>query len=67
LKGENIREQGKYADTIGYSHFFGMKKYDKYVVDEIELRLFKIFPYWYRQIKNALEKEGIVASNAQFV
>lgn len=67
LKGENIREQGKYADSIGYSHFFGMKKYDKYVVDEIELRLSKIFPYWYRQIKNALEKEGIMASNAQFV
>lgn len=46
---------------------FGMKKYDKYVVDEIELRLSKIFPYWYKQIKNALEKEGLIANNPQFV
>lgn len=44
-----------------------MKKYDKYVVDEIELRLSKIFPYWYKQIKNALEKEGLIANNPQFV
>jgi len=67
LKGENITEQGKYADTIGYSHFFGMKKYEKYVVDEIELRLSKIFPYWYMQIKSALEKEDVIANNPQFV
>lgn len=66
LKGENITEQGKYADSIGYSHFFGMKKYEKYVVDEIELRLSRIFPYWYMQIKNALEKEGVMANNPQF-
>ncbi len=67
LKGDNITEHGKHADAIGYSHFFGMKKYDKYVVDEIELRLSKIFPYWYKQIKNALEKEGVIANNLQFV
>ncbi|MDQ8012981.1 MAG: hypothetical protein REI96_11070 [Flavobacterium nitrogenifigens] len=54
------------ADTIGYSHLFGMKKYDNYVVDEIELRLSKIFPYWYKQIKNALEKEGVIANKPQF-
>ncbi|MBO9584843.1 MAG: hypothetical protein J7574_11850 [Flavobacterium sp.] len=67
LKGENITEHGKHADHIGYSHFFGMKKYEKYVVEEIELRLSKIFPYWYKQIKNALEKEGVIADIPQFV
>ena len=36
-------------------------------VDEIELRLSKIFPYRYMQIKRALEKEGVVANNPQFV
>lgn len=67
LKGENIIEQGKNADEMGYSHFHGTKKYEKYIVDEIELRLSKIFPYWYMQIKSALEKEGVMANNPQFV
>ncbi len=63
LQGINITEQGKRADSIGYSHFFGMKKYEKYVVDEIELRLSKLFPYWYEQIKDALENVNTISVN----
>ena len=60
LKGQNITEHGKYANELGYSHLFGLKKYKKDITDEIEYRLFKIFPYWYDQIKIELEKHQIL-------
>jgi hypothetical protein len=60
LKGKNLIEQGKYADQIGYAHLFGVKKYKKEIIEEIEYRLFKIFPFWYAQVKTALEKHKII-------
>lgn len=60
LKGRNITEHSKHAREMGYSHLFGTKKYKKDITDEIEYRLFKIFPYWYAQIKLELEKHQII-------
>ncbi|WP_369615002.1 DUF6734 family protein [Flavobacterium sp. CFS9] len=60
LKGKNITEQSKHANEISYSHLFGIKKYKKDITEEIEYRLFKIFPYWYAQIKIELEKHQII-------
>ncbi|CAI2766907.1 DUF6734 family protein [Flavobacterium collinsii] len=60
LKGKNIIEQSKYANEMSYSHLFGLKKYKKDIIEEIEYRLFKIFPYWYAQIKIELEKHQII-------
>ena len=60
LQGRNIIEQSKYANEMGYSHLFGIKKYKKDITQEIEYRLFKIFPYWYAQIKIELEKYRII-------
>ena len=60
LKGRNIAEQSKYANEMGYSHLFGIKKYNKDIIQEIEYRLFKIFPYWYAQIKIELEKHQLI-------
>ena len=60
LQGRNIIEQSKYANEMGYSHLFGIKKYKKDITQEIEYRLFKIFPYWYAQIKIELEKHQII-------
>ena len=50
---------GVIADRIGYTHIAGQKKYRIDIVQEIENRLFKLFPYWYKEVKSALEKEGI--------
>jgi hypothetical protein len=53
-------ENSQLADKIGYTHIAGQKKYRIEIVQEIENRLFKLFPYWYKEVKNALAKEGIV-------
>ncbi|WP_200978589.1 DUF6734 family protein [Echinicola sp. 20G] len=63
LKGRNIKEHGKYAEQMGYSHLFGIKKYRENIVKEIEYRLFKIFPYWYAQVKIALENAGVMTQH----
>jgi hypothetical protein len=60
LNGKNIVEQAEHASQIGYSHLFGTKKYKKDITEEIEQRLMKIFPYWYSQVKTALEKHKII-------
>ncbi len=56
---KTLFENFQLADKMGYSHIVGQKKYRNDIVQEIENRLFKIFPYWYKEVKNALEKEGI--------
>lgn len=60
LKGTNLKQHAEHAEELGYSHLFGIKKYRKDIVQEIEYRLYKIFPYWYAQVKIALEKHGII-------
>jgi hypothetical protein len=60
LNGKNIIEQAEHANEIGYSHLFGTKKYKKSITLEIEQRLIKIFPYWYSEVKMALEKHKII-------
>lgn len=56
---KNLFENSQLADRIGYTHIAGQKKYRIDIVQEIENRLSKLFPYWYKEVKNALEKEGI--------
>ena len=63
LKGRSIKEQGEVAKQLGYSHLFGIKKYQKGIVQEIEHRLYKIFPYWYAQVKMVLEKHKLIDNN----
>ncbi len=60
LKGRNLIEQSKHAQKIGYNHLFGIKKYKQDIIQEIEYRLYKIFPYWYAQVKIALEKHQVI-------
>ncbi|WP_027393855.1 DUF6734 family protein [Aquimarina latercula] len=60
LNGRSIAEHSKQAEKIGYSHLFGVTKYKKHIIEEIEYRLFKIFPYWYSQVKTALEKQKVI-------
>ncbi|MBZ4043756.1 DUF6734 family protein [Flavobacterium hibisci] len=55
----NSFENFQLADKIGYSHIVGQKKYRNDIVEEIENRLSKLFPYWYKEVKNALVEEGI--------
>ncbi len=57
---KNLYENSKLADKIGYTHIAGQKKYRIDIVQEIENRLSKLFPYWYKEVKNALAKEGII-------
>jgi hypothetical protein len=57
---KNLFENFQLADKMGYSHIVGQKKYRNDIVLEIENRLSKLFPYWYKEVKSALEKEGIV-------
>ncbi|REG99099.1 DUF6734 family protein [Flavobacterium aquicola] len=59
LYQQNMIDQSNHADKIGYSHIYGKKKYTKNIVGAIEERLSKIFPYWYEQIKTAVEKENM--------
>jgi len=61
LRGTSIKEQSKQAKSIGYNHLYGVSKYKKSIVDEIEYQLYKIFPYWYAQIKIALEEQNILS------
>ncbi len=56
LKGEGIDEHAKYAEQIGFSHLFGIKKYHPNIVSEIEDRLQRIFPFWYEQVKQVLNE-----------
>ncbi|SEC21119.1 hypothetical protein SAMN04489761_2386 [Tenacibaculum sp. MAR_2009_124] len=56
LEGKNMYEQAKNAKNIGFSHLFGVKKYEGTVTTLIEERLQQIFPYWYYQIKNEIDK-----------
>ncbi|CAM1358351.1 DUF6734 family protein [Tenacibaculum xiamenense] len=56
LKGKDMYEQAKNAKNIGFSHLFGVKKYEENVSNLIEERLEKIFPYWYHQVKNEVDK-----------
>ena len=60
LKGNNLKEHARHAEKIGFSHLFGIKKYKREIIQEIEYRLYKIFPYWYAQVKLALEKNKII-------
>jgi len=60
LDGRSIKQHSEQADRIGYSHLFGVTKYKKHIIEEIEHRLFKIFPYWYGEVKTALEKQRII-------
>lgn len=60
IKGRNLEEQSKCAKELGYNHLYGVSKYRKNIVEEIEHQLYKIFPYWYAQVKIALEQHRII-------
>ena len=55
-----IDKQTKHAQSIGYNHLFGITKYKKNIVIEIEHQLYKIFPYWYAQVKTEMERQGLI-------
>jgi hypothetical protein len=57
---KDLNENRKLAHQIGYSHIAGARKYRIDIVQAIEYRLFKLFPYWYKQINIALEKERVI-------
>lgn len=54
LPFDSVKKQAGHARAIGYNHLFGVTKYNPGVVSEIEHQLYKIFPYWYAQIKTAI-------------
>ena len=60
LSGYNIKQHAVAAKQIGYSHLYGIKKYAQGIEKEIEHRLYRIFPYWYAQVKMALEKHKVI-------
>ncbi|RZS92503.1 DUF6734 family protein [Aquimarina brevivitae] len=60
LRGYNVNQHATNAKDIGYSHLFGLKKYHHKIEQEIEHRLYRIFPYWYAQVKIALEKHKVI-------
>lgn len=62
-----VKSQIKHAKKIGYNHLFGVTKYQKNVVLEIEHQLYKIFPFWYAQVKLAMEQRGIIKKQATAV
>lgn len=57
LPFDSVKKQAERAKQLGYNHLFGITKYRPEVVKEIEHQLFKIFPYWYAQVKVAIEEE----------
>lgn len=59
LNGTTIKKQSEISKKIGYNHLYGISKYQKNIVSEIEHQLFNIFPYWYAQVKIALEEQKI--------
>ena len=68
LGKKDLYENSQLANQIGYSHIAGAKKYKSDIEQAIEYRLFKLFPYWYRQINIALENERVIESNTlQFI
>lgn len=60
IKGRNLKQQSKISKKLGYNHLYGVSKYRKYITNEIEYQLFKIFPYWYAQVKIALENHKVI-------
>ncbi|CAL2090315.1 DUF6734 family protein [Tenacibaculum sp. 190524A02b] len=56
LEGESLFQHTKKAKEIGFSHLFGVKKYEDTIVKTIEERLQNIFPFWYQEIKKELIK-----------
>jgi len=54
---KDLYENSKLAHQIGYSLIAGARKYRIDSEQAIEYRLFKLFPYWYKQINIALEKK----------
>ena len=56
LRGSNIFKHVKQAKEIGFNHLFGIKKYEEHIINQIEERLKKVFPFWYYQVRNELEK-----------
>lgn len=55
LPMDSVKQQATRAKEIGYNHLFGVTKYKQGVVEEIKYQLYKIFPYWYAQVKIAIE------------
>lgn len=55
LPQEKQKEQAKHALDIGYNHLFGVTKYKPNIVSEIDLQFATIFPYWYKEINQAIE------------
>ncbi len=61
IKGTTLEKQSETAKSLGYNHLYGVSKYRKNITKEIEYQLYKIFPYWYAQVKIALEEENIIS------
>lgn len=57
LPSDSVKRQSARAKEIGYNHLFGITKYRPGITKEIEFQLYKIFPYWYGQVKMAIESE----------
>lgn len=60
IKGTTLEKQSEAAKSMGYNHLFGIAKYRKSIAEEIEHQLYKIFPYWYAQVKIALEEDKVI-------
>lgn len=63
IRGKNLKEQSEHARSMGYNHLYGVSKYRRHIVNEIEHQLYKIFPYWYAQIKIAMESKGVISKD----
>ncbi len=60
LSGNSLTRQSQQSRELGYNHLYGVSKYKQNIVAEIEHQLYKIFPYWYAQIKMGLEDKGLL-------
>ena len=56
-----VKEQIKHAQEIGYNHLYGITKYKKNIVEEIQQQLQHIFPYWYTQLHSAMIDVGLTS------
>ncbi|MEP2935286.1 MAG: DUF6734 family protein [Gilvibacter sp.] len=62
LSSDSQREQALKAKEIGYNHLFGITKYKPNIRHEIDQQLAHVFPYWYEQVKKAIESHRATGS-----
>jgi hypothetical protein len=62
LASDSGREQARMAKQIGYNHLFGITKYKPNIIKEIDQQLATIFPFWYDQLKFAINMHRKVSS-----